>query len=192
MFVEFQLRISGLLTSTTGRICLSMLYKVLLFAFRPCWQNLLNSRSFMAVGEIQHKLCFNESNFFCCFVAVTPDNFLMTAYQSGPQILEKVLKRSKRPEVQNIVGSDGITYPSVISQPFPAFRTWNSTALDMEMCTVYLSNFGYGMQTEPIVFSTLPTEYFSTSDRWSSEITWPSQVLLELCRSGSTSKQRTN
>ena len=92
--------------------------------------------------------------FFCCFAAVTPDNFRLFCAQAGNDI-QMVLKQSKnkRPEVQNIVGSDGITYPSVKSQPIPHYYTWDSPEIDWELSSLYLSNFAYGMQSELIVSS---------------------------------------
>ena len=80
--LELRSRTSGLLTSTTGRICLSMLYRKLLLAFRKAWRILVISRSFTVVGRIQHKQCFTESDFLCCFAAVTPDNFLLDCAQT--------------------------------------------------------------------------------------------------------------
>ena len=95
----------------------------------------------------------------CCFAAVTPDNFHFWCVERGEDIL-RVMKRSKnrpkRQEIQNIVGSDGVTYPSVISQPISNNGfTWDSSDDDMERAEIYLSNFAYGMQVGLITFSNL-------------------------------------
>ena len=109
----------------------------------------------MEVGRNQYKQCFSESDFLFCFAAVTPDNFHLFCAQSGKDIQKELnLKRqskNKRPEIQNIVGSDGIAYPSVKSQPIPHYYTWDSSELDWELSSLYLSNFAYGMQSELIV-----------------------------------------
>ena len=84
---------------------------------------------------------YSESN---CFAAVTPDNFLFLTSQTGDDI-QRDLKQSNNARPENIVGSDGVTYPSVISQPIPHGLTWDSTEEDMEYETIYLSNFAYGM-----------------------------------------------
>ena len=84
--------------------------------------------------------------------AVTPDNFLLPCPQTGDQIQSALKKQSKtnkikRPGIQNIVGSDGITYPTVKSQPIPHHYTWDSSELDWEYSEIYLNNFSYGMQS---------------------------------------------
>ncbi|KIM36816.1 hypothetical protein M413DRAFT_13773 [Hebeloma cylindrosporum] len=77
--------------------------------------------------------------------AVTPDNFLMTCAQSGYDIQPQLKKSTnKKPEIKNIVGSDGVTYPAVISQPLPHGYKWDSTEEDMEYTSINLSNFSYG------------------------------------------------
>ena len=131
-----------------------MVFKQLLVAFRTAWPSLLNSTSFTVVRRIQHKPCFSESNFLFYFAAVTPDNFLLPCAQTGDGI-QRVMKKSKskRPQIRNIVGSDGITYPSVVSQPIPHHYTWDSSPLDWEHSIIYLSNFAYGMQTELFIVS---------------------------------------
>ena len=68
----------------------------------------------------------------------------------------KNVNANKRTEIQNIVGSDGITYPSVISQPISNNGfTWDSSEDDMEHAEIYLSNFAYGMQAGLIAFSNI-------------------------------------
>ena len=67
--------------------------------------------------------------------------------------IQKVLKKQsksnkiKRPEIQNIVGSDGITYPSVKSEPIPHHYTWDSSDFDWEFSWIFLNNFSYGTQS---------------------------------------------
>jgi hypothetical protein len=129
-----------------------MVFKQLLVAFRTAWPSLLNSTSFTVVRRIQHKRCFSESNFLFHFAAVTPDNFLLCV-QTGDNIQRVMKSKSKRPQIRNIVGSDGITYPSVVSQPIPHNYTWDSSPLDWEYSIIYLSNFAYGMQTELFIVS---------------------------------------
>ncbi|KAF8956757.1 hypothetical protein BDZ97DRAFT_1955756 [Flammula alnicola] len=75
--------------------------------------------------------------------AVTPDNFLFFCIQTSDAI-QKVLGQSKSKRVEKIVGSDGVTYPSVISQPIPHGFTWDCTEEDIECATIYLSNFAHG------------------------------------------------
>ena len=65
--------------------------------------------------------------------------------------------KNKNPEIQNIVGDDGITYLSVISQPIHHGFIWDSSEEDMEYAHIYSSNFAYGMQIELIIFSNLRT-----------------------------------
>jgi hypothetical protein len=76
--------------------------------------------------------------------AVTPDNFLFGCSQTGDDI-QRDLKQSKNARPVNIVGNDGVTYPSVVSQPIPHGETWDSTEEDIEYAEIYLSNFAYGM-----------------------------------------------
>ena len=53
------------------------------------------------------------------------------------------------------MGADGVTYPSVISQPIhDADFTWDSPPEDMEYETIYLSNFAYGMDPYLVSIST--------------------------------------
>ncbi|KIM38457.1 hypothetical protein M413DRAFT_30008 [Hebeloma cylindrosporum] len=80
--------------------------------------------------------------------AVTPHNLLFRSPRSN--YLQKVLKQSKdkRPEIQNIVGSDGITYPSVISQPIvPPGLNWDNTKENSMYPGCDLSNFAYACPT---------------------------------------------
>ena len=131
-----------------------MLYKELLVAFQPTWTTLLTSGSFTVVGRIQQKQYFSKSDFLCCFRVVMPNNFLFGCFKCAGDI-QRVLKQSKkkRLEIQNIVGNDGITYPSVISQPIPHGFTWDGSDEDMEYAHIYLSNFkfAYDIETEFIV-----------------------------------------
>ncbi|KAF8960479.1 kinase-like domain-containing protein [Flammula alnicola] len=75
--------------------------------------------------------------------AVTPDNFLISCVQTGDAI-RKVLGQSKSKRAENIVGSDGVTYPSVISQPIPHGFTWDCPEDHIDCATIYLSNFARG------------------------------------------------
>ncbi|KAF8956777.1 kinase-like domain-containing protein [Flammula alnicola] len=74
--------------------------------------------------------------------AVTADNFLFSAAQTSDSI-RKILKQSKSKRAENIVGNDGVTYPSVISQPLPHGFTWDCTEEDIEYAIIYLSNFAH-------------------------------------------------
>jgi len=82
--------------------------------------------------------------FFCSFAAVTADNFLLSCVQTGDAI-RKVLGQSKIKRAENIVGSDGVAYPSVISQPIGHGFTWDCPEDHIDCATVYLSNFAYGI-----------------------------------------------
>ena len=90
--------------------------------------------------------------------AVTADNFLFWSVQTGDAI-RKVLARAPSEKAEMIQGSDGVTYPSVKSQPIPHGCTWDSTVTDIMYTRLYLSNYAHGMYLV-FVFKKLNNSYF--------------------------------
>ena len=76
--------------------------------------------------------------------AVTADNFLFWCAQTRDAI-RKVLAKAPRKKAEMTQGTDGVTYPSVRSQPIPLGCTWDSTATDIMYAQLYLSNYAHGM-----------------------------------------------
>ena len=76
--------------------------------------------------------------------ALTADNFLFWCVQTSDAI-RKVLAKAPRKKAEMIQGSDGVTYPSVRSQPIPHGCTWDSTVTDIMYTKLYLSNYAHGM-----------------------------------------------
>lgn len=92
--------------------------------------------------------------------AVTADNFLFWCVQTGDAI-RKVLAKSPSEKVEKIQGTDGVTYPSVKSQPIPHGYTWDSTAEDIIHTEIYLSNYAHARQTAGVVTLDSPKNFFS-------------------------------
>ena len=69
----------------------------------------------------------------------------------GAQTDDDVQEGTEAVQAENIVGADGVTYPSVISQPIYDAKAmnWDSPPEDMEYEVFYLINFEYGM--DPIL-----------------------------------------
>lgn len=76
-------------------------------------------------------------------LAVTADNFLFWCAQAGDDI-RKVLAKSPSERAEKVLGSDGVTYPVVKSQPLPHGYTWDATAEDIGYTKIYLSNYAHG------------------------------------------------
>lgn len=74
--------------------------------------------------------------------AVTADNFLFWCAQAGDDI-RKVLSKSPSERAEKVLGSDGVTYPVVKSQPLPHGYTWDATAEDIGYTKIYLSNYAH-------------------------------------------------
>jgi len=77
-------------------------------------------------------------------VAATADNLLFCTVQTGEDI-QKYIADSPCEAVGQVVGRDGITYPTLRSQPVPHNSKWNSTRLEIAYEDIYLSNFSHGM-----------------------------------------------
>ncbi|KAF8155423.1 kinase-like domain-containing protein [Crassisporium funariophilum] len=78
--------------------------------------------------------------------AVTADNFLFWSIQAGDDI-RRELAKSPSARAEKVVGSDGVTYSSVKSQPFPNGFTWDSPKDDIICAQLYLSNYAYAGST---------------------------------------------
>ena len=76
--------------------------------------------------------------------AVTPDNFLFFSVQRGED-LRKVLAKLPAEKPVKIQASDGVSYPTVKSQPIPHHYTWKSEADDIAYTEISLANFAHGM-----------------------------------------------
>ncbi|KAF8958726.1 kinase-like domain-containing protein [Flammula alnicola] len=97
------------------------------------------------VGDVSERLA-ELAEYKIIHGGVTADNFLFSCVQTGDAI-RKVLWQSKTKRSEKIVGSDGVTYPSVISQPIPHGFTWDCPEDHIDCATIYLSNFAH---THPI------------------------------------------
>ena len=75
--------------------------------------------------------------------AVTPDNFLFVSVEQGDQV-RQVLAKAPADKPVKIQGSDGVSYPTVKSQPIPNHYTWESKADDIAYTIFTLANFTHG------------------------------------------------
>lgn len=75
--------------------------------------------------------------------ALTPDNFLFFSVQRGEDIRKALAKSPTRKPIK-ITGSDGVSYPTVRSQPIPNHYTWESEEDDIAYTEFYLANFAHG------------------------------------------------
>ncbi|EDR02964.1 uncharacterized protein LACBIDRAFT_331989 [Laccaria bicolor S238N-H82] len=75
--------------------------------------------------------------------AVTSDNFLFWSVQWGVDV-RKALANVPADKPVTVQGSDGVSYPTVKSQPSPNHYTWESKADDIAYATFHLANFAHG------------------------------------------------
>lgn len=85
--------------------------------------------------------------------AVTSDNFLFWSVQRGVDVREAFANVPADKPV-TVQGRDGISYPTVKSQPSPNHYTWESQADDIAYATFYLANFAHARQTTATTLDT--------------------------------------
>ncbi|EDR01355.1 uncharacterized protein LACBIDRAFT_312250 [Laccaria bicolor S238N-H82] len=104
------------------------------------------------IGDISETLA-NLASQNIIHGAVTPDNFLFVSVQQGDQV-RKVLAKAPADKSVKIQGSDGVSYPTVKSQPIPNHYTWESKADDIAYTIFNLANFAHARQTTAITLDT--------------------------------------
>jgi hypothetical protein len=77
--------------------------------------------------------------------AVTADNFHFWTIQAGVDI-QRELAKSPTQKTAKISGIDGVTYPSVKSQPFTSGFTWDCPTEDILCAEIYLTNYARGIR----------------------------------------------
>ena len=135
-FLDHLVKIWGKGTCMMGRIFPSISSRRSLAIFRNVWPILLLVTSFMVV-KVQ--LLIFELNTYIPVSAVTPDNF---SVQRGEDI-RKALAKLPADRPVKIQGSDGVSYPTVKSQPIPNHYTWEFKD-DIAYTEFRLANFAHG------------------------------------------------
>jgi len=97
------------------------------------------------IGDISDRLA-NLATQNVIHGAVTPDNFLFFSVQRGEDVRKALAKLPAEKPVK-IQGSDGVSYPTVKSQPIPNHYTWESKADDIAYTIISLANFAHARQT---------------------------------------------
>ncbi|KIM37703.1 hypothetical protein M413DRAFT_253840 [Hebeloma cylindrosporum] len=104
------------------------------------------------IGDISERLA-NLATKNIIHGAVTPDNFRFFAVQRGDDVRRALAKLPADKPVK-IQGSDGISYPTVKSQPIPNNYTWETKADDIAYTEFTLANFAHARQTTAIALDT--------------------------------------
>jgi hypothetical protein len=88
----------------------------------------------------------------CPLSAVTPDNFLFFSVQRGCDVRRALAKMPADRPIK-IQGRDGVSYPTVKSQPMPNHYTWESKEDDIAYASITLANFAHGTPVFPSGFN---------------------------------------
>ncbi|KAF8903360.1 kinase-like domain-containing protein [Gymnopilus junonius] len=104
------------------------------------------------IGDVSERLVSVGHHNKVVHGAVTADNFLVETARD----IRDVLAESPNESVKTILGSDGILYPSVKSQPIDHDHKWDTLAEDIMHAQIYLNNYAHASRIAKAVQLYLP------------------------------------